>query len=227
MRSAKARLPRCRYPWRSSQKRGIYCSCCWASPASNTVNGPIIEPSTFKASPPSPKPSSSAISTYVTASIIPEPPNSSGNGVVSPVWASFCISSGAISPRFSAARPCTRNCSTAKLWAKSCISFCSSVGAKSSITLYPFNNHCICCPSTLTDRLQAILFSSALQLIEQHRRQTRPGGSQGMSNRYCATIHIHPAHISSRFLLPRQHHARKRLIDFHQIDLIQRQPCLF
>src|SRR5258708_31383408 len=63
----------------------------------------------------------------------PEPPKASGNGVVRPVWASVFISSGAISPLFSASRARGRSCSLATLYARLRISSCSSVGAKLSM----------------------------------------------------------------------------------------------
>src|SRR5712692_5277921 len=63
----------------------------------------------------------------------PEPPKASGNGVVRPVCASVFISSGAISPLFSASRARGRNCSLATLYARLRISSCSSVGAKLSM----------------------------------------------------------------------------------------------
>src|SRR5713101_10206312 len=60
-------------------------------------------------------------------------PKTSGNGVVRPVCASVFISSGAISPLFSASRARGRNCSLATLYARLRISSCSSVGAKLSM----------------------------------------------------------------------------------------------
>src|SRR6266568_427956 len=63
----------------------------------------------------------------------PEPPKASGNGVVRPVCASIFISSGAISPLFSASRARGRSCSLATLYARLRISSCSSVGAKLSM----------------------------------------------------------------------------------------------
>src|SRR5947199_4514948 len=98
--------------------------------------------------------------------MLPEPPYVSGNGVVRPVCISVCISSSEILPLFSALRPAMRNCSTARVCARRRVSSCSSVGAKLSIELDPFNNHAIGHAAAFTDGLQAIATAAVLQLVQ-------------------------------------------------------------
>src|SRR5256885_14464987 len=110
--------------------------------------------------------------------MLPDPPYASGNGVVKPVCINVCISSREISPLFSALRPEMRNSSTATLCARRRISSCSSVGAKLSMELNPFNDHAIGHTAAFTHGLQAVAAASTLQFVQENSSKACAGGSQ-------------------------------------------------
>src|SRR5437588_12526429 len=98
-----------------------------------------------------------------------------------------------------------RNCSTATLCARLRISSCSSVGAKLSIELNPFNDHAIGHAAAFTHGLQAVATASTLQFVQENSSKACARGSQGVTNGNCSTIHVDPLPIRSCLTLPGEH----------------------
>src|SRR3989442_1452639 len=156
--------------------------------------------------------------------MLPEPPYVSGNGVVRPVCINVCISSREISPLFSELRPEMRNSSTATLCARRRISSCSSVGAKLSMQLYPFNDHAIGHTAAFTDGLQTVATAGALQFVQEDGGKASAGSSQRVAHSNCSPVHVDPLPICPGLTLPGQYDAGECFIDFNQVYLLQRQP---
>src|SRR2546421_6129635 len=107
-----------------------------------------------------------------------------------------------MSPLRSESRPRVRSCSTATLRARVRISSCSSVGAKLSIGLYPFNDQCVCHAATFADGLETIATTAALQFVQENGGEARAGSSQGMTDGDRAAVDVDLRHIRAGFTLP-------------------------
>src|SRR5260370_21175644 len=138
-----------------------------------------------------------------------------------PVCMSVCISSSVMPPRFSELRASGRNCSTARVWARLRISSCSSVGAKLSISLYPFDNHAVCHTPAFTHGLKAVATTSTLQFVQEDGGKTRAGSSQWMAYGNCPAVDVDPLHVRAGLTLPGQHHTGECFINLDQIHLVQ------
>src|SRR6266403_1506576 len=79
-------------------------------------------------------------------------------------------------------------------------------------------------PPANASRSQPILLPAPPQFVQQRNHQPRSRRSQRMPQRDSTTVHIHFLAIESQFFLDRQVLGRKRLVDFDQIDVVQRQP---
>src|SRR5205807_1167958 len=116
-----------------------------------------------------------------------------------------------------------RSSSTATVCARRRISSCSSVGAKLSIELNPFNDRAIGHTAAFTHRLQAVAAAPTLQFVQENSSKPCAGGSQRVADGNCSTIDVDPLPIRSRLTLPGKYDAGECFIDLNQVHLLQRQ----
>ena len=73
---------------------------------------------------------------------------------------------------------------------------------------------------------QAAAAAGALERVQQGGEQPGAGGAEGVAERDRAAARVHPGQVGAGLALPGQHDRGERLVDLHQVDVVQGQPGL-
>src|SRR5687767_4666410 len=86
-----------------------------------------------------------------------------------------------------------------------------------------FDNGCDALTAADAGGGQAALQATAAELQREREQQPGAGHAERMSERDGAAVDVDPVAVQAELLLDRQVLRRKRLVDFNEVDIVQRE----